>query len=138
MIELIEKIDGLMREEQFEEADCLMEELLASDVNLSKAQRNRLICDRVFCFTLGKSHAEGLEELLTKDFLKYMRKDKKDLALIRMEYAYSLLVEQNVVGVNAAKVRFEALAGKKHYLAQAKSERALMRVADKCFLARHT
>ena len=67
MIELIEKIDGLMREEQFEEADCLMAELLASDVNLTKAQRNRLICDRIFCFSLGKSRAEGLEELFDRN-----------------------------------------------------------------------
>ncbi len=138
MIELIEKIDGLMREEQFEEADCLMAELLASDVNLTKAQRNRLICDRVFCFTLGKSRAEGLEELLTKDFLIYMRKAKKDLALIRMEYAYALLIGRNIAGMNAARLRFEALAGNKHYLEQAKSERVLMRIADKYFLARHT
>lgn len=135
MSDILEKVADLMKEEQFEEADCLMEELLASDNDLTKLQRNRMICDRIYCYTLGKSKAQSLEELLTKDFLKYMRKAKKDLAMIRMEYAYALLVERNVAGMNAARVRFEALAGKKAYFEQAQSERAFMRIADKCFRA---
>ena len=138
MCEVLDKIEDLMQEEQFEEADGLIEEFLASDSDLTKAQRNRMICERIFCYTLGKSRAGDLEELLTKDFLKYMRKAKKDLAFIRMEYAYALLIEKNVAAMNAARVRFESLAGKKAYIDQAQGERALMRIADKCFLAQHT
>ena len=135
---VLEKIADLMNEEQFDEADCLMEELIAADAKLTKLQRNRIICDMIYCFTIGKSRATSLEELLTEDFLRYMRKAKKDLALIRMEYAYALLIEQNPAGVNAAKIRFEMATGKKSCKGREQSERALMRIADKCFLAQYT
>lgn len=120
----------LMDRQQFAEADRLMAHLLEIDSGIVGLHRSLLICDRMYCELIRDNRKEILEELLSKEQIKFMKAMGKFPSVVRTEYAYALLALKDTAKVNAARALFEKVAKTYPYPSDIRSERELMEIAD--------
>lgn len=128
----------LLDEKRFEEADELMQELLASDNAIAGFYRNMMTCDRIYCELIGECRQEQLQKLRTKEVKKFMRSRRDFLSVVRTEYAYALLLEQDIEGVQAAIMKFETIVSAYPYAGDIQGEQELLKIANERFAAQCT
>ena len=68
---------------------------------------NLLACDRLYCELIGNEDEQVINNLRTKEQLKFMKQMKKFPSVLRTEYAFSLLYEKDMTKVNQIKEQFE-------------------------------
>lgn len=120
----------LMDQQRFAEADRLIAHLLKIDSGIIGLHRNLMICDRVYCELIQDNRKEILEEMLTKEQIKFMKAMKKFPSVVRTEYAYALLALKDTAKANAARELFEKVAKTYPYPSDVQSERELIGIAD--------
>lgn len=120
----------LMDQQRFEDADRLIAHLLEIDSGIIGLHRNLMICDRMYCELIHDNRKEILEEMLTREQIKFMKAMKKFPSVVRTEYAYALLALKDTVKVNAARELFEKVAKTYPYPSDVQSERELIGIAD--------
>lgn len=120
----------LMDQQRFEDADRLIAHLLEIDSGIIGLHRNLMICDRMYCELIHDNRKETLEEMLTKEQIKFMKAMKKFPSVVRTEYAYALLALKDTAKVNAARELFEKVAKTYPYPSDVQSERELIGIAD--------
>jgi len=120
----------LMDQQRFEDADRLIAHLLEIDSGIIGLHRNLMICDRMYCELIQDNRKEILEEMLTKEQIKFMRAMKKFPSVVRTEYAYALLALKDTAKANATRDIFEKVAKTYPYPSDVRSERELMKIAD--------
>ena len=120
----------LMDQQRFEEADRLMEHLLKLDSGIVGLHRSLMICDRVYCELIRDNRKEILDEMLTKEQLKFMKAMKKFPSVVRTEYAYALLALRDEAKAKATLELFEKIAKTYPYPSDVQFERELMKIAD--------
>lgn len=118
----------LMDEKKMAEADALMEQLLNMDSAIVDLHRKLLICDRIYCELIGQKRKEKIEELYDAEQKKFMKTMKRFPSVVRTEYAYALLVEQNQEQAQKIKKEFEKIAVTYPYKQDIQSERELMEI----------
>ncbi len=96
----------LMDEKRYEEADALMARLLEGDAALAGLHRSLLVCDRICCALLRGSKEEAAG-LMTRQQRKFHKKMASFPSVIRTEYLYALLVEENRGKAEKLLARFE-------------------------------
>lgn len=119
----------LMDEKKMAEADALMEQLLNMDSAIVDLHRKLLICDRIYCELIGQKRKEKIEALYDAEQKKFMKTMKRFPSVVRTEYAYALLVEQNQEQAEKIKKEFEKIAVTYPYKQDIQSERELMEMA---------
>ena len=124
------KCSRLMDQHRFEEADAQMKHMLEIDSGMVGIHRNLLVCDRLFCEMIGENRPDVIESLYTKEQQKFMKAMRTFPSVIRTEYAYAVLVEENQS--KAAKIMefFEKVAKTYPYPNDINSERELIQIAD--------
>ena len=120
----------LMDQQRFEDADRLIAHLLEIDSGIIGLHRNLMICDRMYCELIHDNRKEILEEMLTREQIKFMKAMKKFPSVVRTEYAYALLALKDTAKVNAARELFEKVAKTYPYPSDVQSERELISIAD--------
>lgn len=115
---------------RFEEADKLMEHLLAIDSGIVGLHRNMLICDRIYIELITENRKEVLEAFLTDGQKKFMTAMGEYPSVIRTEYAYALLCEQDAAKAEKFKNQFEECAKTYPYPVDVQAERELMEIAE--------
>jgi len=116
----------LMEEHKFEEADKLMEHLLAIESGIVEIHRNLLICDRIYCEIMGENRRDIIDGMYTKELKKFMKTMKKFPTVIRTEYAYALGVEKDEKKAEEILAFYDKYMKVYPYKSDAESERELI------------
>ena len=121
----------LMDQMKFDEADKEMERLLDLDSGIVELHRQLMRNDQIYCELVGERDKERLARLYDKEQLKFHKMMKNYPSILRTEYVYALLYEENKE--KAAKVleKFEKHAKKYPHPHEIESERELMGYADR-------
>lgn len=120
----------LLDAHQFEEADRLMEHLLAIDSSIAGLHRNLLICDRIYCELIGENSRDVVDQMLTKEQKKVMKAMKNNPSVLRTGYSYVLLAQGNAADAEKIMERFEECAKTYPYPVDVQAERELIRIAE--------
>ncbi len=120
----------LMDEHRFEEAKTLMEAMLRNASELVGIYKNLLICDIIFCELIENGDKEKVKRLFDKKQQKFMASMAKNPSVIRTQYAYYSLCENDREKANGYKMQFEKTALSYPYSAEIESERELIELAD--------
>ncbi|MCI7129011.1 MAG: hypothetical protein MSA09_00300 [Lachnospiraceae bacterium] len=116
----------LLDARKFEEADRLMAHLLKIDSGIVGLHRNLLICDRIYVELITENRKEVLDEMLSKEQIKFMKQMKNLLSVLRTSYTYALLCEHDVKKAEQLKMQFEKRAKTYPYPNEVQSEWELM------------
>lgn len=120
----------LMDAHEFDQADRLMEEYLLMDTAIVDLHRRLLICDRIYCEIIGDNRKDKLQEMLDQKQIHFMNSMKRFPSVLRTEYVYALLAEQDMVKVAKIKEQFEKCARTHPYTGDVESERELIAIAE--------
>ena len=121
----------LIDEHRFEEAENLMERLLEMDSAIAGMHRSLLICDIIYCELIGENRRDKINAMLDAQQKKFMKSMQKFPSIIRTEYAYAAIAENNPKKARAIQADFEKFSSKYPYPSEIEAEAELMRIADK-------
>jgi len=121
----------LMDKENFEEADKLMEHMLSIESGMVGLHRNLLVCDRMFIEMTGENRKEIVDLMLTKEQKTFMKQMKNFPSVLRTEYVYALLCENDTAKAEKIRKQFENIAKTYPYPNDIQAERELMEIAEK-------
>lgn len=120
----------LMDEHRFTEADELMARLLCMDTGILDLYRHGMICDRIYCELIGAKRKDILDRLYTKEIKNFMKTMKNNPSVLRTEYAYAMIAENNPEKAYKISLEFDKYTAKYPYRGEAEAEYELMRVAS--------
>ena len=120
----------LMDQQRFDEADTLMKRLLSQQNGVIGLYRNLMVCDQMYVEMISGNRKEILNEMRTRDQMRVMKAMKKYPSVLRTEYVYALLVEQNLKKAEKLMTQFRQCAKSYPYPSEIESERQLMALAD--------
>jgi glutamine synthetase len=115
---------------ELEKADDTIAELLQMDTGINELHRRLLIVDQVYCELVGKNRQERLSRLLTKQQIRFMKSMKTFPSVLRTEYTYALLKENDNKKASKIKDEFEKMGAYYPYPQEIESERELMELAE--------
>ncbi len=125
----------LMEEHRFQENAHLIDHILSIDSAIPGIYRVLLICDRVYCELTGEKSPEVLEKWTAKDQQKVMKQMRNYPSVLRTQYAYALLAEDNHEKAGKLKDLFEKNLRSYPYEADAQSEKELVEIAEEIWNA---
>ena len=120
----------LMDAMELEKADDTIAELLQMDTGINELHRRLLIVDQVYCELVGKNRQERLSRLLTKQQIRFMKSMKTFPSVLRTEYTYALLKENDNKKASKIKDELEKMGAYYPYPQEIESERELMELAE--------
>lgn len=120
----------LMDEHRFEEAQKLISKLLNTDNAIAPIYRQLLICDQVFCKIMAGDAKDTIDILLDKNQKAFMKSMKNNPTILRTEYVYALLVEQDESRAANIKKRFYEIASSYPYSCEIEGESELIKIAE--------
>ena len=121
-----------MDEKNFEAGAALMEKLLGSENGMIGVHRNLMICDAAYCELIGQNRPEKLTNFLSKEQKQFMKAMKNFPTVLRTEYVYAILGENDAEKAEKIRIQFEKVAKKYPYPGYDQSERELMELAAAC------
>jgi len=116
----------LMDAHRFEEAADLIDELLAGDYALAAIYRQLLTCDRIYLELIGGGDRGKVEELCDDKQKAAMKQMAGMIYVLRTEYAYALIYENDSEKADKILQAFEKAAAKHPYRVEVESERELI------------
>lgn len=120
----------LMDQQNFEEADKLMEHILNIESGMVGLHRSLMVCDRLYIELITENRREVIEGMLTKEQRKFMRQMKRFPTVLRTEYALELLYDKDIIKAEKRKELFEKCAKTYPYPNDIQSERELMEILN--------
>ena len=121
----------LIDEKKFEEADKLMAQIIEGDNATIMFYKQMLTCDRMYVELIGKCRSEVVENMLDTNQKAIMKAMKNFPSIIRTQYAYELLLNQDEAKANDWLETFEEIAKKYPYENEINAERELIDIATK-------
>ncbi len=125
----------LMEEHRFQENARLIDHILSVDSAIPGIYRVLLICDRVYCELTGEKSPEILAKWTEKDQQKVMKQMRNYPSVIRTQYAYALLVENDREKAGKLKKLFEKNLRSYPYEADGQIEKELVETAEEIWNA---
>ena len=119
----------LMDEHKFQEADALMERLLAMESSIVDLHKKLLVCDRIYCNLILGNPEEAFEELYDFKLIKFMKTMKNYPSVIRTKYVIALLYDNKADEAEKIKQQFEKVARTYPYPSEVEAEQELMEIA---------
>lgn len=116
----------LMDAQKFEEADKLMKHILSIESGMVGLHRNLLVCDRIYIELIKENRKEIIDEMLNNEQKKFMKQMKNFPSVLRTEYVYALLCENDTAKAEKIRKQFENIAKTYPYPNDIQSERELM------------
>lgn len=121
----------LMDQQNFTEADRLMEHILSIESGMVGVHRNLMVCDRMYIELITENRSDVIDEMFTKEQKKFMKQMKKFPTVLRTEYVYALLYEKDKDKADKIKEQFEKCAKTYPYPNDVQSERELIEIAER-------
>ena len=134
----------LMDGHRFQDADVLAKRLLKLKEGMADLHRFMLICDRIYIRLISEYDPAGLPpgeagqdndlsigEMRTREYKKLVKAMKNDLSVLRTEYAYALLHDNDQTKSERIKNQFEISARSSPYPGEIQKERELLEIAGK-------
>ena len=118
----------LMDEHRFAEADGLMEHMLSIESRIVPLHRSLMVCDRIFLELIGGNDPDKLNSLLTKEQKKMMKASETAPSVLRTEYAYALLAEQDTEKAKQLEAKFDRIASAYPYSGELSGEKEFMQI----------
>ena len=123
------RANRLIDEHKFEDARNYINNLLCSRANLVGIYEILLNCDMLYCELVGKARKEEIENIYDDGMVSFMKSMKNFPSIIRTQYVYKLLYENNLEEAEMYKKKFEKVAESFPYKADIIAERELMEIA---------
>ena len=120
----------LIDEHKFEEAQKLINNFLKSDTAIIGLHRNLLICDEIYCKIILGNDKDEINSLLSKEQKKFMKAMKKFPSVVRTEYVYALLIEEDKNKADEIKNIFNKISKTYPYKSEIESEAELIEIAE--------
>lgn len=120
----------LMDQHRFTEADARMVHQLALDSGMVGLHRNLMICDRIYLELIGQNRQDVLDGFLSKEQQNFMKAMKTFPSVLRTQYAYALLAEDDAFKARSVAAKFEKYAKTYPYPHEVEAERELMILAE--------
>lgn len=112
---------------RLEEANELIKHLLSiEDSALAGIYRSLLICERIFIELVSGSDKEVIDELYTNELKQFMGTMKSFPSVIRTQYAYAVLYEEDMEKGEKLKKEFDKIGKTYPYKADMENEIELM------------
>jgi len=124
------RCNRLIDAKAFDEANQLMEKLLKMDTGIVDIHRKLLICDRIYCDLIRGNRQDYIDEMLDKKQKEFMKAMKKFPSVLRTQYAYALLAQQNQEEAYKIKKQFEKCSHTYPYPSDIESEQELIDIVD--------
>lgn len=118
----------LMDQHRFREADEQMAHILRIESGMIGIHRNLVICDRMYLELIGQNRQDVVEQFYTKEQKQFMKAMRTFPSVIRTEYAYSMLAQQDREKAEKALQAFEKAAKTYPYPNDINSERELIQI----------
>lgn len=116
----------LMDQCLLDEAREYIEELLQKKTGIIGLHRSLLISDRIYCELVVKDNVEEAVSLHNKEHEKFIKQMKNNPSIIRSEYAYAMIAEQDEEKAKKLLERFEKVAKTYPYPQEIEGERELI------------
>lgn len=116
----------LMDQCLIDEAGEYIKELLDKKTGIIGLHRSLLISDRIYCELVAKDNVEEAVALHNKEHEKFIKQMKNNPSIIRSEYAYANIAEQDEQKAKKLLERFENVAKTYPYPQEIEGERELM------------
>ena len=120
----------LMDQQDFQEADKLMEHIMSIESGMVGLHRSLMVCDRMYIEMISENRKEIIDGMLTKEQKQFMKQMKKFPSVLRTEYALALLHDKERENAEKIKTLFEKCAKSYPYQNDVESERELMKIAE--------
>ena len=122
-------VGRLMDEHKFTEAAELTDRLLEGDTALIGLHRYLLVSERIYCELLGERRKEVLDQWKDKNLQKILKQMKNYPQILRVQYAYALIAENDREKAEKIRRQFEKVVQSYPYPGDAQSERELLEIA---------
>lgn len=114
----------------FEEVNQSVQTVVDSENKMVGVQKMLLQIDQIFCEILGEKREEVIGRVREKELKSFMKAMKNFPSVIRTQYAYALLVKEDVKESAAIKKQFEKVMKKHPYQSEIESEWELIRLCE--------
>lgn len=114
----------------FEEVNQSVQAVVDSENKMVGVQKVLLQIDQIFCEILGEKREEVIGRVREKELKSFMKAMKNFPSVIRTQYAYALLVKEDVKESAAIKGQFEKVMKKHPYQSEIESEWELIRLCE--------
>ncbi len=104
----------------------LANELLDKETAVMGIYKNVLRSELIFCELVGENNKEKIDSLFTKDFVDFQNAMAKNLSVIRMQYAYELLSNNDEISANKKLEFFNKISKNHPYDVDIESEKELI------------
>lgn len=115
----------LVDNEEFEESLRVSKEVLSSPL-LIGILRSAIKCDEIYSLLILNRDKKEIDEIKDKKLIKEMKTMRGMLFVMRCEYAYALLYEENENKANDIRKAFDMAAETYPYVSEVEGERCLM------------
>lgn len=115
---------------ELEEANKAIEEVIEGENGMVGIQKMLLQIDQIFCEIFCERREEVLNRMKEKELSQFMKAMKKFPSVIRTQYAYALLIEQDKKKAEKLKQQFEKIMKNHPYEGEVESEWELIRLCE--------
>ena len=120
----------LLDKNRFAQAKAEMLELIHGDFAVSAINKAMLINDIIYCELIDGCNKETIDTLLTKEQKKMSKALKAFPCILRTEYVYALIYEQDMMKADKLKKSFEKIAKQYPYQVSVEADRNLITHAE--------
>lgn len=117
----------------FQLAYEIAKRMTETDTAVSEIERYFLTSELIFCELVGKNRSDVLNGYRNQDFKIFLNRMKNFPSLIRMQYTYELMANQDAVTAKAILMQFEKIAKSFPYKGEITKERELIEYAKNCY-----
>ena len=121
--------EKLIDKHEFNKAEEKINEILNKNTEINSIYKNMLIANLIYCKIIKKESKEEIDSLTTKEYKKFESKMKNHPSILRINYAYSLLVENNRSKANTYIEKFNKISKTHPYQSEITSEKELIHIA---------
>lgn len=127
---LLMKISREIDRHNFESAYKAVKSILNSDAEIPSVNRYLLRVEQVYLAIINGESKDDIENMMDKELLSFMNSMKKYPSVIRTQYAYYKLIDNNNEEAEKQLELFESITDKHPIKSDVDSERELIKIAD--------
>ena len=124
------RCNRMMEEMKFSQAKEEMEAIVNEENAVAGVHKSLLTNDIIFCELIDGCDKSKIDTLLTKEQKKFTKAMKTNLSVLRTEYAYALIYENDKSKAEKIKLQFEKNAKNYPYVTEIETEKKLMKLAE--------
>ena len=132
MIAAIEamRCNRLLDTMEFETVNQEIEEVVTGENGMVGVQKMLLQIDQIFCEIFTDRREKILSQMKDKQLVQFMKSMKKFPSVLRTQYAYALLIENDRKKAEKLRTQFEKIMKSHPYEGEVKSEWELIRLCE--------